>query len=123
MIGFWCAVFGAMLAVWQGVPYLFADLMTRRARGTGPVRGAELRRGRTYRVCLLFLAGPPMTLLFTVIGSFFMPFLAATLLYLNNRCEWMGALRNGAVRNAALLVALLLFGWIAIAELCGIFTP
>jgi Mn2+/Fe2+ NRAMP family transporter len=50
-----------------------------------------------------------------------MPFLAAVLLYLNNRRDWMGSLRNGIVCNVALLISLLLFGWIAINEISSIF--
>jgi hypothetical protein len=51
-----------------------------------------------------------------------MPFLALLLLYLNNRRDWVGGLRNGPVRNLALVVSLLLFGWIAITELKLIFS-
>lgn len=132
LIGFWCAVFTAMLAVWQGVPYLFADFMAHRSRTT-PAEAVDLKTTRAYRGYLLFLAGPPLVLLFaqkpvamvvlfTVIGAFFMPFLAALLLYLNNRSDWIGNLRNGIGRNAALVVALLLFGWIAVNELVDIFS-
>ena len=129
LIGFWCAVFSAMLAVWQGVPYLFADFATQRARATAE-HAVDLKTTRAYRGYLLFLAGPPlvllfaerpvaMVILFTVIGAFFMP---AVLLYLNNRRDWIGALRNDATRNIALVIALALFGWIAITELVDVFS-
>ncbi|MBM3891574.1 MAG: hypothetical protein FJ388_20875, partial [Verrucomicrobia bacterium] len=83
-----------------------------------------MRTTRAHRGYLLFLAGPPLVLLFaekpvamvvlfTVIGAFFMPFLAALLLYLNNHRDWISSLRNDATRNIALVVALALFGWIA----------
>jgi Mn2+/Fe2+ NRAMP family transporter len=131
LIGFWCAVFGAMLAVWQGVPYLFADFMAQRSRATA-TGDVDLKTTRAYRGYLLFLAGPPLVLLFaekpvamvvlfTVIGAFFMPFLAALLLYLNNRRDWIGPLCNDATRNVALAVALALFGWIAVTELLDVF--
>jgi Mn2+/Fe2+ NRAMP family transporter len=131
LIGFWCAVFGAMLAVWQGVPYLFADFMAQRTRATA-VGDVDLKTTRAYRGYLFFLAGPPLVLLFaekpvamvvlfTVIGAFFMPFLAALLLYLNNRRDWIGPLRNDATRNITLVVALALFGWIAVTELVDVF--
>lgn len=131
LIGFWCAVFSAMLAVWQGVPYLFADFVTQRARATAE-HAVDLKTTRAYRGYLFFLAGPPlvllfaekpvaMVILFTVIGAFFMPFLAAVLLYLNNRRDWIGALRNDARRNVALVIALALFGWIALTELVDVF--
>jgi len=131
LIGFWCAVFSAMLAVWQGVPYFFADFMAQRSRST-TTGDVDLKTTRAYRGYLLFLAGPPLVLLFadkpvamvvlfTVIGAFFMPFLAIVLLYLNNRRDWIGPLRNNPARNAALVIALALFGWIAVTELVGVF--
>jgi Mn2+/Fe2+ NRAMP family transporter len=130
MIGFWCAVSSAMLAVWQGVPYLFADFV-QRAR-TAENIAVDLKKTLAYRGYLLFLAGPPLVLLFaenpvavvvlfTVIGAFFLPFLAATLLYLNNRRDWMGPLGNGSVQNIALVICLLLFGWVAATEIISAF--
>jgi Mn2+/Fe2+ NRAMP family transporter len=130
LIGFWCAVFTAMLAVCQGVPYLFADFMAQR-RPAGEWIGADVKRSWAYRGYLLFLAGPPlvllfkeqpvaMVILFTIIGSCFMPFLAALLLYLNNRRDWVGSLGNRPWHNVALVISLLLFTWIAISELAGV---
>jgi hypothetical protein len=43
-------------------------------------------------------------------------FLAGTLLYLNNRREWIGALANGKLGNSALVVCLLAFGAVCIRE-------
>jgi Mn2+/Fe2+ NRAMP family transporter len=167
VIGFWCAVFTAMLAVWQGVPYLFADFMSQRTRvnssipspspssscpsssssSTAPVApvasfpttpdprpSPDLKKTLSYRAYLLFLAGPPlillyaerpvaMVVLFTVIGGFFMPFLAALLLYLNNHRDWMGPLKNSLLRNLALIASLLLFGWVAATEIISQFSP
>ncbi len=131
MIGFWCAVSSAMLGVWQGVPYLFADFVTQRGR-TGENIAVDLKKTSAYRGYLLFLAGPPLVLLFaekpvavvvlfTVIGAFFMPFLAAVLLYLNNRRDWVKTLRNGALQNTVLIICLLLFGWVAATEIASAF--
>jgi hypothetical protein len=53
-----------------------------------------------------------MTILvgFTIIGSLFIPFLAATLLYLNTRVPWPGPIqRNNVATNAVLVLVLLLF--------------
>ena len=132
IIGFWCAVSSAMLGVWQGIPYLFADFAMRHV---GKAEGAatDLKKTSVYRGYLLFLAGPPLALLFaekpvaivvlfTVIGGFFMPFLAAVLLYLNNRRDWVGSLHNGAVQNIILVISLLLFAWVGATEIlsmCG----
>lgn len=128
LIGFWCAVFASMLGVWQGVPYFFADFAAQRKRAREAGTTPDLKGTRAYRGALLFLAGPPLVLLFigkpvpvvvifTIIGAFVMPLLAALLLYMNNRRDWMGGLRNGVVSNVALAVSLGLFGWVAVTEL------
>jgi hypothetical protein len=48
-------------------------------------------------------------LAYAVIGALFMPLLAVTLLVMNNRRAWVGALRNNWLINAALAATLLLF--------------
>lgn len=108
---------------------LWAD--RRDAPGTaGYVRAAPTDR-RVYRAALAYLAGPPLALLwfrqpvavvvtFSIAGAFFMPFLAATLLYLNNRRDWMGALANRRLGNVALLVCLVVFGVVCLRELMGL---
>jgi Mn2+/Fe2+ NRAMP family transporter len=130
--GFWCTVFTAMLGVWQGVPQIYVDLVAawrgdKTKRGGGSTSDAAPDRA-TYLGALGFLAGPPLVLLwfkepvtvvvtFSIAGAFFMPFLAATLLYLNNRRDWVGALANGRLGNVALTVCLLVFGAVCINEL------
>jgi len=80
-----------------------------------------------YLAAVAYLAGPPLVLLwhrepvgvvvtFSIAGAFFMPFLAATLLYLNNRREWVGALANRWLGNTALVVCLLVFGAVCVRE-------
>lgn len=123
LVGFWGAVFSSMLGVWQGVPYLFADFVAQ-ARAAGAAADADdagaLTTSRAYRGFLLYLALPPFVMLYlekpiwlavtyAVAGAFFMPFLAATLLYMNNRVAWLGADRNGATANLLLIAALMLF--------------
>jgi Mn2+/Fe2+ NRAMP family transporter len=120
-VGVWGAVFTSTLGVWNGVPYLFADYL-------GALRGrfdADVdTRGLAYRGYLLYLAVPPMALLFlgrpiwvikiyTLTGGLFMPLLAATLLWLNSRRALVGELRSGIVATATLVLALLLFVLIA----------
>ena len=71
------AVFAAMLAVWQGVPYLFADFVTAwRPRDRGATEAnlpspeaasdgsapLDLKKTRAYRSYLIYLAGPPLVL-------------------------------------------------------------
>ncbi|MTB51461.1 Nramp family divalent metal transporter [Lewinella sp. W8] len=122
LIGFWAAVFTSMIGVWNGVPYLFADF-ARRYRGRYlrqvPV-DVPLDKTRQYFLFLLYLAIPPLVLVYTgrpgwigqayaLSGAFFMPFLALTILYLNNQPAWMGALKNRWQSNVLLTLCLLLF--------------
>ena len=122
MIGFWGAVFSSMLGVWDGVPYLFADFVEtyRNRKGEPADKGTVDARSPYYRFFLAFLAIPPLLLavfgrpawvgiLYAVTGAFFMPFLAALLLYMNNQTKWMGELRNGWLVNGLLVATLVLF--------------
>ena len=126
LVGFWGAVASSLLGVWQGVPYLFQD-------GLDMLRGRtytepQPQRRRAYRGFLLFMTFPPMLLLawgrpvwvvvvYAALGSFFMPFLAATLLYLNNDRRALGALRNGWRANSMLAMCLALFLYLMVVEL------
>ena len=94
LFGFWAAVFSSLLGVWQGVPYLFADfkrIIQGRERGE-----CDLEKSKDYRWYLCFLGLAPLAIqslslksiaqAYAVLGSLFMPFLAATLLFLNAYC-------------------------------------
>jgi Mn2+/Fe2+ NRAMP family transporter len=121
LVGVWGAVFTSTLGVWNGVPYLFSDFFDAfRGRFDTDVETT----GIAYRGYLLYLAGPPMALLFldrpmwvikvyTLTGGLFMPVLAATLLWLNSRRDLVGPLRNGWAASGTLALALLLFALIA----------
>ncbi|MFN9915484.1 MAG: hypothetical protein ACK53L_23035, partial [Pirellulaceae bacterium] len=126
---FWCAVFTSLLGVWQGVPYLYADLVT--SRGQRMLSAAELKETWAYRGYLLFLAGPPLVLLFidrpvaivivfTLVGAFFMPLLAGILLYLDHFARRCGEPGSGWLRTSLLLLALLIFSVIAVNEIVGV---
>ena len=130
LLGFWAAVFTSMVGVWSGVPYLFADLWQRYRRryASGPEPTTKLRTTAAYRYFLLFLALPPILLTiyqrpawigiaYAVSGAAFMPFLAITLLYLNNRRDWVHSLRNGWLTNVVLGANLLLFLLLLASEL------
>lgn len=126
LVGFWCTVFTAMLAVWQGVPQVYVDVVSAwRGREMGAAPAADRR---VSMAALAFLAGPPLALLwrgqpvavvvtFSIAGAFIMPFLAATLLYFNNRRAWVGVLANGRLGNVALVVCLAVFGLVCGAEI------
>ncbi len=132
LLGAWGAVFTSLLGVWQGAPYLLADMVRAAGRGErGRARGpVDLTSTRTYRAHLAFLAVPPLVLLwrpfevvqltYAIVGAMFLPMLAVALLVMNNRPSWLPAeFRNGIVANAALLLTLGFFLWqgaIAIGE-------
>jgi len=127
-VGFWAAVVASLFGVWQSVPGIAADCYSLLRRMPVAERDTTVQmHSPVYRVALVFmaLASVPFAfterplfviVAFTVIGSLFIPFLAATLLYLNNRVPWPSAIRhNHAVTNAVLILVLLLFlivgGW------------
>lgn len=128
-LGFWAAVITSVLGVWQGIPYLFADFMALFKRASSEAREAMVRTdSRYYRGFLLFLTFPTMVLLlfdrpvsiviiYTVVGAFFMPFLAGTLLYMNSKRAWVGDLKTGWLLNVLLVLALVLFLYLGVNQL------
>ncbi len=124
LVGFWGAVFSSLLGVWQSVPYIFADFLSiGRRSGSGGRERTDLASTKAYRAYLLALGLVPLPLLwmtvkqaqlaYAVLGAFFMPFLALTLLIMNNRTAWVGRPgKNGWLANAVLVVTLLVFAWI-----------
>jgi Mn2+/Fe2+ NRAMP family transporter len=121
-IGFWAAVFASLLGVWQSVPYLYADFYALWKRATPSERDRITRvKSTPYRIALAFISlaplpfaflGRPIFIIvgFTIVGSFFLPFLAATLLWLDRRVPWTGAVpRNNRVTTALLALILVLF--------------
>ena len=61
-------------------------------------------------------------MIYSVVGALFMPFLAATLLYMNSRRDWVGdRLRNGWLTNALLILSLVLFGYLSVQGIAGAF--
>jgi Mn2+/Fe2+ NRAMP family transporter len=121
-IGFWAAVFASLLGVWQSVPYMYADFYSI-LKKVSPQERARVTKvtSRQYRLALVFVTlapipfaftGQPLEVIviYTIVGSLFVPFLAATLLYLNNRVKWTSAVpHNNLATNALLVVILALF--------------
>jgi Mn2+/Fe2+ NRAMP family transporter len=121
-VGFWAAVFASLLGVWQSVPYLYADFYSIIKRLSPDARAKVTKVTSTpYRLALLFVTLSPIPFAFTgqpiqvivaytIVGSLFVPFLAATLLYLNNRVAWKnGVPHNNWMTNALLIVILVMF--------------
>ena len=127
LVGFWGAVFSSMIGVWDGVPYLFTDFVHASRKQAANINSDDYSKSPYYRAYLLYLALPPMILLsigkpvwivvvYSVAGAFFMPFLAALLLYMNNRRDWLKSFHNGFIMNALLLVSILLFSYLLIEQ-------
>lgn len=128
LVGFFAASFSSLIGVWHGVSLMFADFVERirAARGGGGAEKADSEtvrrqeRSVPFRAYLLWLTFPPMTLLwldepfglvigYGVLGAFFMPFLALTLLWLLNSSRTPREWRNGWLSNGMLGAAGLLF--------------
>jgi len=94
LIGFWAAVTTSMIGVYQSIPYLFCDFLALLKNMKAEERARLVNtKSKAYRWYLFFLAVPPLALLFlgkpislivmySIVGSLFMPFLAGTLLIL-----------------------------------------
>ena len=129
-VGFWAAVLASLVGVWQTIPSVFADCYGLLRRLPPAERMAATRQGSPpYRAALLFMAlasvpfaflGSPLVIViaFTVLGSLFIPFLAATLLYLNNRIAFPAPLRsNRLATNLVLGLIVVLFGIVGALEI------
>lgn len=127
LVGFFATSFSSLIGVWHGVSLMFADFVERfrapAAEGeekSGPAVTDRQQRSLPFRAYLLWLTFPPMTLLwldepfglviaYGVLGAFFMPFLALTLIWLLNSSRTPSEWRNGWVSNGMLALAGLLF--------------
>jgi len=116
LVGAWAAIFSSLLGVWQAVPLIFADAFhslkgESRALKVLPESGA-------YKAWLVALALVPILSLvmsfkeiqklYSVVGALFMPILAITLLWLNNKYVTAN-FRNSNWLNGALVTVLVFF--------------
>jgi Mn2+/Fe2+ NRAMP family transporter len=127
--GFWAAVFASLLGVWQSVPYLYADFYGIVTGKSPDERRAIVKVTSTpYRLALIFISLVPIPFAFTgrpiqivitytIVSSLFVPFVAATLLYLNNRIKWTEPVpRNSVITNLLLFAILILFAFVGFQE-------
>lgn len=116
LLGFWGAVFSSMIGVYQGVPYLYNDFMNKLKNKKNEVTTDS----KLYRRFLLFLAFPPLILLlagkpviiviiYSIMGALFMPFLAGTLLIMNNKFIKEKEQKNSVLVNVLLILIFILF--------------
>jgi len=120
-IGFWAAVLASLVGVWQTVPAIFADCYSLLWPSPQQQPDGAMRTSWQYRAALAFMAlvsvpfaflGRPLLVIvvFTIVGSLFIPFLAITLLYLNNRVPWTSEIRhNSTATNLLLIMVVMLF--------------
>jgi Mn2+/Fe2+ NRAMP family transporter len=131
-VGFYAAVFASLIGVWQSVPYLYADFYGIVKKLPPQERQHVVRVSSTpYRLALLFITLAPLPfafmrspiaiiVIYTIVGSMFVPFLAATLLYLNNRVKWAAPIpRNHWTTNVLLVVILALFVAVGVQEIAN----
>ena len=131
-VGFWAAVFASLLGVWQSVPYLDADFYGIVTRMPAQARLDVVKVTSTpYRLALAFISFVPIPFAFTgrpiqivitytIVSSLFVPFVAATLLYLNNRVPWTEPVpRNSWITNVLLVAILALFAVVGAQEVVG----
>lgn len=133
LIGFWAASFSSIIGVWNGVSLMFAYFW-------GNIRGKESGHpdtrvgGKYFRFYVLWLTFPPMILfalgqpiglilVYGMLGSLFMPFLALTLLGLLNGKRVPKEWANKWHSNIALGITALLFVVLGVQQLIRTVAP
>lgn len=130
LVGFAATAMSSLFGVWHGVSLLFSDFVEH--VGGRTERSEHPERKWPFRAYLAWLTFPPMVLLFFekpfllvivygVIGAFFMPFLAVTLLLLLNSKRIPPEDRNGWLSNALLTVSALLFVALCVQQIWSYF--
>ena len=129
LVGFWGAAFSSIIGVWHGVPYLFANFFYHVKDKKNLLESPQsISKTKAYRGYLLYLCFVPMLVLligrpfwviimYSVTGAFFMPLLAALLLYMNSARRWLGEYVNSWYTKALLIICLLLFSLLLVVEI------
>jgi len=113
IIGFWAAIFSSLCSFYQAIPYLFCDAIRLTSNKKREVINTK---SWTYKGYMLYCVFPPMILLFlkkpvflimsySVLGAFFMPFLALMLLIVNNE-KVLGEYKNKVHHNIIIILIL-----------------
>ncbi|GGF32241.1 iron transporter [Marmoricola endophyticus] len=124
LVGFFAAAMSSLLGVWNGVSLMFADFVAH-ARQEGPQAAAA--GGRYYKAYIVWLTVPPIILIYLgkpvalilaygVLGAFFMPFLAVTLLWILNTDRVPREWRNKLPSNIAMVLCAVAFAALAVNE-------
>jgi Mn2+/Fe2+ NRAMP family transporter len=122
LIGAWGTIFSSLLGVWQGVPYLFADVWRLLQFGDNkyslvkPTINIYSKQYNWYLYALsiipiigLWVGFANMQKYYAIIGALFMPMLAITLLLLNGRTQWIGEQHQNRPLTTGILIFILLF--------------
>lgn len=138
LLGFWSVAYTSVLGVWNGMSYLFADIVRtitdRTARADTPSgERPNFEKTRSYRLFLVMLTFPTiplillgrpvqLVLIWVTLGAIFLPFLAGTLLYLLNSRRF-GVRQGGivSVSNVVLVLSLLVFAVLLVQQVLGLF--
>lgn len=135
LLGVWAISFASVLGTWNGMSYLFADIV-RTFRGI-PDEESERHtstRSPAYRVFLALMTFPPialiligqpvaLVLLWTTMGALFLPFLSLTLLVLLNSKRVVQEYRSRklSLSNLVLAASLIIFLVLAGQTIVGLF--
>lgn len=137
LIGFFAASFSSLLGVWHGVSLMFADFWAnfRKPADQLDQDDAPSLASKPARFYLIWLTILPMSLLFLdrpiflillygTLGALFMPFLAVTLLILNNQKRRVPSkFRNNWLHNALLGLTTLVFVVLGVQQLVNAIAP
>lgn len=125
LVGAWAAIVSSMLGVWQAVPLLFADAVYSLKKKAVIYSPVQLESTKAYRLGVLVLATVPMLSLYfsfkevqklySFVGAFFMPVLALTLLWLNNKVV-KPEFKNTVWLNVMLLLVFFFFAFVSILK-------
>ena len=130
LVGFWAAAMSSLIGVWNGVSMMFADFADD-ALGKPENHPDRQARGKWYTAYVLWLTFPPMLMMFLgepvwlilaygVLGAFFMPFLAVTLLWILNSDRTPAIWRNTWLSNVLLVICTALFAYLAAQQLVNL---
>ncbi|MCH2488097.1 MAG: Nramp family divalent metal transporter, partial [Erythrobacter sp.] len=128
LIGFAATAISSLFGVWHGMSLFFADWWYQMRGG---IPEGDHEGSPAFRFYLCWLTFPPMLLLFAgrpfllvivygAFGALFMPFLAVTLLILNNSPRLPVNARNGIVANTVLAGSAALFLVLAIQQVANL---
>ena len=127
LIGFTATSLSSLFGVWQGMSLFFSDWWYQMK---GHAEGGH-DKSPAFRFYLTWLTFPPMLLLFAdrpfllvivygAFGALFMPFLAVTLLLLNNSQRLPAEARNGPLSNIVLAGSAVLFVVLAVQQVAAL---